>query len=391
MLIPQKSVIILSEGAYFVKQLNPSGKNYVIINLKFEFNFTKYFLGKIIVVLKFTRLLIGLLIFFLLSSGSSHIEAEEEPQDPRDSQAEEELNNNELTRIKEAFKQINELNETTKKSQEWLREAYSGIKIKRLNDIPKEEYGAYKKYLYKRQIYIIVHPGFYSFFVNKNAPAPKDLIEAFPAKNLADRIFSDAPTDTLGLKLAQENERLLRNFLEYMSVEKRLVILILPRDYKGYLTNGYSPGLDEYARYLNDLTNGSESILYMESENHNTGAMAKADAEILSAFLRDIKIKKILYSGGFVGRCLDRFYTVLVDEFGYKNLYFVPELASIFPGELNASHSYLLTETGKINFKGVATFFKAQEFERVLKPKIRHSYLIRSLEKMEKVQTGNKP
>ncbi|TAL26659.1 MAG: hypothetical protein EPN94_02800 [Nitrospirae bacterium] len=337
--------------------------------------------------LKLARNLICLLIFFLLLSGLSHIEAEENPQD---SPAEQETNSEGLTRIKEAFKQINELNETTKKSPEWLREAYSGIKIKRLNDIPKEEYGAYKKRLYKGQIYIIVHPGFYSFFANKNAPEPKERIDAFPAKNLADRIFSDAPTDSLGLKLAQENERLLRNFLEYMSLEKKLVILILPRDYKKYLTNGYSPGLDEYARYLNDLTNGSESILYMESRNHNTGDMEKDDVEILSAFLKDIKAKRILYSGGFVGRCLDKFNTVLVDKFGYKDLYFVPELASIFPGELNASHSYLLTETGKINFKGVATFFKAQDFERVLKPKIKHSHLIRALEKIEKVQAGNK-
>ena len=338
--------------------------------------------------LKFGKFFICSLLLFLILSGLTYTQAEEEPQD---SQSEEEPNNNELARIKKTFERINERNETIKRSPEWLREAYSGLKIKRLNDIPKEEYSSYKKYLYKGQLYIIVHPGFYTFFVNKSALSPKENIENFPVKNLVERLFPNIPTDSLGLKLAQENERLLRNFLEYMSEEKRLVLLILPGDYKNHITNGYPPGLDEYSRYLNDLTNKSESIIYMESENHNTGAMGKTDTEILSTFLKDIKVKRILYSGGFIGRCLDKFYTVLVDEFGFKNLYFMPELASIFPEELNDSHSYLLTKDGKTNFKGVAKFFRSQPFERVLRPKIKHSHLIRSLEKMEKVQAENKP
>lgn len=328
------------------------------------------------------------LILFLILSGLTYIQAEEEPQD---SKPEEEPTYNELAKIKKTFERINERNNTVKKSPEWLREAYSGIKINRLNDIPKEEYSSYKKYLYKGQIYIIVHPGFYTFFVNKNAPPPKETIENFPATNLVERLFSNIQTNSLGLKLAQENERLLRNFLEYMSEEKKLVLLILPGDYQKHLTNGYSPGLDEYSRYLNDMTNKSESIIYMESQNHNTGAMGKSDAEILSAFLKDIKVKRILYSGGFVGRCLDKFYTVLVDEFGYKNLYFIPELASIFPEEIDDSYSYLITKDGKTNFKGVVKFFRLQPVERVLTPKIKHSHLILTLENRGKAKAENKP
>lgn len=48
------------------------------------------------------------------------------------------LDKQEITRVEEVIKKITERNKTTEKSQEWLKEAYSSLKIKKLNEIPKK-------------------------------------------------------------------------------------------------------------------------------------------------------------------------------------------------------------------------------------------------------------
>ncbi|MBI5640842.1 MAG: hypothetical protein HZA17_10480, partial [Nitrospirae bacterium] len=242
-----------------------------------------------------------------------------------------------------------------------------------------EEYKSYKQYVSRSGVYIVVHPGYYAFFDNKTALSPaNNTVGGFPEKNIVERLSLEISPNDFNLNVMQEQEALFRDFLEFMSMEKKLVILIVPRDYKKHMTREYIPGKDEYARYINDLTNLSESIIYLESLEPNTGFMSREDMEILKAFLHDAEIKSVLYSGGYVGRCLDNFNTSLTDTISYESVYFVPEMASVAPDEINeASHRYLLTKDGKINFKGVIKYFKSYGFERVKVPKIKRFSLFK--------------
>jgi len=71
---------------------------------------------------------------------------------------------------------------------------------------------------------------------------------------------------------------------------------------------GYISGLDEYARYINEMSNMSDTFMYMESQTNDTGFLDKNNLEILSDFLNDIGVKNIMLGGGYLGKCLDDFY-----------------------------------------------------------------------------------
>lgn len=179
-------------------------------------------------------------------------------------------------KVKKLFEYIYERDKTLKKTPEWLKAAYSGLKIKKIEDIPKGEYQTYKKYLTGKNIYFIVHPGYYAFIdTHKTTPLSKENINGFPLKNISERILDTFPADDLTARVVKEEEKLTREFLEFMSTEKKLVILVLPRDYKANLNFGFETRLDEYGRYINELTNFSESVIYVESEGPSDGFVKK--------------------------------------------------------------------------------------------------------------------
>lgn len=267
-------------------------------------------------------------------------------------------NDQEAERIKKVFEDIYERNRTLEKSPVWLKEAYSSLKIKRLNDIPKEEFNTYKKYLYNRNIYIIVHPGFYTFFENKSIPPPRETIEGFPLHNMTERFSFEIPSDAVNYKVMQEQGRLLEDFLELFSTEKRLVILLLPRDYKAHLSYGYTQGFDEYARYINGITNMSESVLYMESMAHDNGFMENGDLEMLTTFLKEIDTENILLGGGYLSKCIDNFYESIRTKFKDNEVFFVMELSAISPADMVTDSLNLLTKRGRINFSEVKKYLE---------------------------------
>jgi len=264
-------------------------------------------------------------------------------------------------RIKKVFETISERNKTIKKSPEWLKTAYSGIGIKRLNDIPKEKYQSYRKYLSGNSIYFIVHPGYFAFFDDsKSTYLPKEApTEGFPANNIAERFMGILPPDAVTTKLLKEEEVLLRDFLEFMSTEKRLVVLVLSRDYKEHFSYGEPTGRDEYARYINELTNMSDSIIYMESQGPWDGLIEAKDLEILMTFLNTVGAKKIYLGGGFLGKCLGNTYESIRPKVSYENIAYVPEITAISPDDSSVSSSdiKLINKNGRINFKVVSNYF----------------------------------
>ncbi len=170
-----------------------------------------------------------------------------------------------------------------------------------------------------------------------------------PKHNVVERLLDIEPTDE-EFALLQAQERRMRDFLEFMSEQKKLVIVVVPRDYSKYKGYKYRKGKDEYTRYLNEVTNLSESVLFAESRSPNRGYLTDEDGIRLMEFLLSVKAKNILIGGGYIGRCLEDFYALLTEEFGPEGIYLVPELSDISPRELNRKIAKkLLTPDGKIN------------------------------------------
>lgn len=281
----------------------------------------------------------------------------------------------EIARVKQVISEINYRNKTIEKSPEWLEEAYSSLKIKRLNDIPINEYKSYKGFVNGSGIYIIVHPAFYTFFhTDMKLSTNKDILE-FPSKNIVERFYGRFSFYDMSLEILKEQERMLRDFLELMSTEKKLMLLIIPGGYREHLSYGYIEGRDEYARYINEITNMSESVLYLESVSFDMGHISRIDMEMLRRFLKELDIKTVMLGGGYVGKCLDQFYTGLIMEFEADNVYYVAEITAVSPENLNNKWGrYLLTKKGRINVKEAAINLllpDAYELKRTLLPKVK--------------------
>lgn len=278
-------------------------------------------------------------------------------------QKEETAYQKEVARMKKVMEGITERNTTIKRSPEWLKDAYSGLKIRNLNSIPKETYKDFSQYLYRGTVYILVHPGYYTFFHARHDLPPVEEIAGYPALNLVGRLTNSSPAaKDYSMRVMKEQERLTRNFLEFMSMDKKLVILILPRNYKEHLVNGYVEGRDEYARYINELTNMSDSILYMESEMHDNGYLTRPDLDLLQAFLNELGAKNIMLGGGYLGKCLDNFYESVRTRYAYEQVLFVSDITSVSPTDMVTDTVKLLMKNSRINYLAMNKYFKKSGF-----------------------------
>ncbi len=262
----------------------------------------------------------------------------------------------ERERVKQVFEEIYLQDRTVKKSPEWLKDAYRSLKIRRLNDIPKEEAAGYKKYLYDGDVYIVVHPGFFPFFIERKVLSSPEDSRVLPAKDIMERFSDSIAAHEKTLTVYLEQERLIKDFVQFMSVEKKLVILVLPGDYRNHLAYGYVPGVDEYMRFINEITNGSESVVYLESASWGEGSLDKNNLDVLTGFLSAIEVKNIVIGGGYIGKCLDDFTKCLRKKIDLNNIYFAPEIVTISPLEMVLDKVALLKDNHKINFKDIVKY-----------------------------------
>lgn len=279
----------------------------------------------------------------------------------------------ERDRIKKIFATIDERNRTEKRSGAWLQSAYVSIGIRNLNDIPASDYASYGRYVTDGEVYIVVHPGYFPLFDKWHIPPPADVREnSFPELNLPDRLTVNLPSDNIPYRVAREQNRILRDFLEFMSEEDKLVVLILPRDYKNNLTYGYQPGRDEYARFINEITNRSESIVYIESDTATSGYLIDKDLDVLANFLDAAGVKTIKLGGGFLAKCLDNFYGSIRNKFAYEAIAYVPEITAISPAEdMVTNEVALLDKEGRINMKAIRKYISTVAYNRANGERIR--------------------
>ncbi len=241
---------------------------------------------------------------------------------------------------------IEERNRAVEDDIKWINTAYERFLIKSLYDINEEDYAQYSGYLDNGSVYIIVHPAYYTFFQRPLFPFD----DVISVDNELDRLLGE-PNFSPKTTLIKAQEKALRDFLEYASTTKRLVILILPGGYKKYDGYKFKGHRDEFRRYINEVTNESESVVYMYSKKPNRGLLTEKDTARLLKFLSAIKPRNILIGGGYLGRCLEDFWRT-IEPFYSERIYLVPELVAISPSDMGVFQAYgMLRSDGTVDIE----------------------------------------
>ncbi len=269
------------------------------------------------------------------------------------------LTDSELRAVRQAFARIDEQDRTVKRSPEWIKTAYQSLGIRHYRSLDAAARERLKPFVRNGEVFIIVHPAYYTFFMHNydRPPLVADDPAPFPGLNLAERLRAALPRNQAGYRVMWEQERLIRDFLEYASIDRRLVILVLPHDYRTTAVYRSSRGRDEYVRFLNEVTNMADSTLYLESQTWDTGFLSSEEAANLRSFLSSVGVAKVLLGGGYVGKCLDNFYESLRAVYAYGDLAFVPELTTISPRDTAADKLNYLRSDGRLNMDAVRRYF----------------------------------
>ncbi len=219
------------------------------------------------------------------------------------------------------------------------------LSISNLNDLPQDNYINFAD---KENAYIIVHPSYYIFMDEKpfdlDPDASKNAVESF--------IENDEISGSSYISLMKAYEWNEMNFIMNAGQQKKLVILILPGMYlksKHYVYKNSSMG-DQFARYLNHVTHDSYTIFYLETIKTTSGEISSDDIVRLVNFLRKHGTKNIYIGGGYVGRCQEEFYKLLMPKWPAENIALISEISAFSPDDIKDSTSQLLLTTNmKIN------------------------------------------
>lgn len=250
--------------------------------------------------------------------------------------------------ISDVLKEVEARNKEVEDEQAWIKKSYEGLMVRRLTNVSEREFPKFKKYLDNGSVYILVHPGFFSFFhyPRRLRRSDTDQVSEF---NVVELLLKRR-AKTAEFALLQAQERRTRDFVEFKSAQKKLLIIVTPRNYQEYSGYTYRKSRDEYMRYLNEITNFSESVLFVESRSPNRGYLSADDAIRLVEFLLSVDAKTVYIGGSYVGRCLEDFYTLLTREYGSEGIFVVPELSDLSPREINGKiATELLKPDGSID------------------------------------------
>ncbi len=247
---------------------------------------------------------------------------------------------------------VAERNSTIERHPAWISQAVRDIMIRNLSDIPETEYSGYRQYLDDGVMYIIVHPAYYVFFHDREPVySEEDAVDAF----LDERPY------TAYMRFLQEQERSLRDFLEITSTRKRLVLLVLPGDYMDYSGFTYRELPDEFARYVNSVTNESKSVLYVFSEKPNKGSLPDKAKGSLHRFLEEVNPSVILVGGGYLGRCVDDFYKQLTGSVPGTEVMIAEEISAFSPEDVKNLDLAAHVKDGKVDFAAVQEAIAAKK------------------------------
>ena len=297
-------------------------------------------------VYKTARYLLLLLSLPLCGCASSSLSVE--IQSPYDGGTE--MSGEERLKSDLVLREIEERNRAIEKDPAWIKESYNGFMIKGLADVNEKDYAHYSQYLDNRAIYIIVHPAYYTFFSDSDKlPEDPEKEEGMSGRNAVERLL-EASARSYKINVMKAQEKMLRDFLEFASTEKKLVILVLPGGYRTYSGYRYRKNSDEYMRFINEASNGSDSVLYVFSRKTSKGTLSEDDRALLLKFIYGIRADSVLLGGGYVGRCLEDFYKSVEPYIGEDKIYVVPELTAISPSDMTRDlAAFILRSDGTLD------------------------------------------
>ena len=257
--------------------------------------------------------------------------------------------------VRDVMTAVEERNRGIESDTDWIDWAYQGLSIAKLNTLSPERYEGYRKFVDQGSVYIFVHPSYSLFFHTKK---PRSLREPSDLHGSIVDSFLESSPDSAVTLLEQEQLKIEKNFIEYLTTEEKLVILVLPRDYRLAMNYGHTEGRDEYARYLNGIANGSSAILYLESESSSSGKLLAADLIPLLSFLGAVGTKTALIGGGYVGRCQKEFYQYVTGFAAADRYYIVPELSTFSPEDLSEEAASGFIENSRLNLQACTAFVR---------------------------------
>lgn len=288
-----------------------------------------------------------------------------------------------IKKIRETLVQVLDRNRTVEDSPEWIASSYESIHAKPLLEIAPTEYAGYEEYARGNRVFIIVHPAFYTFFT-EDARINLGGGDGKNTENVVERLMDKSSFLDPTLRLMQQQERMLLEFMEAISTEKILMIVIVPGNYRNHLRrDSYGP-FDEYARFLNEMTNGSASVVYVQSRAVDDGKLLAADMQKLIDFIYAAGVRRVYMGGGYVGRCLEGFYEDFTDSLFRRDLdgrievYMVPEISAVSPVDMNNTWGRaLILPTGEVDYGAATKNLKQYGAYGVLRivPKTRRFYI----------------
>lgn len=221
--------------------------------------------------------------------------------------------------------------------------------------------------------YIIVHPSYYLFFQKKPY-----VIEPSDTKNITQSFAEmDFPAENTMLNLMKFYESREMAFLSSARNDQKLVILVIPGKYERSRSYLYKPDdendADEYARYINEATFGADTVLYLESQDTNSGKIARKDMATLIQYLKQKNVQNIFIGGGYVGRCQEEFYRSLSKEWPESSIALMPELSAFSPNDLtDATAKMLLMPDMKLNVTAANYFIRNGGIKKLsIKPNLK--------------------
>jgi hypothetical protein len=256
--------------------------------------------------------------------------------------------------------EVNRRNRNIEDSPRWIKQAYRELKIKSLGDLSENEFEKYRDYLDRGRLYIIVHPAFFTFFEYEGEPGNRDDLTL----NYLDRFLSEK-TVFPKISLMQAQEKVMRDFLEIKSTQQRLIIFVLPDHYHDSDRYTFRFPRDEYTRFLNEVTNESDSVLYLYSRSMNSGKLRKRDMYRLVNFIQAVRPESILVGGAYYGRCVSAFYRKLRKKVDFIPSYLVADLVSLSPSDISFSTALsLMKSNGRLDSEKLTDYLAKNKINR---------------------------
>ncbi len=256
--------------------------------------------------------------------------------------------------------EVNRRNRNIEDSPRWIEEAYRGLKIRSLGDLGENEFEKYRDYLDRGRLYMIVHPAFFTFFEYEGEPGNRDDLTL----NYLDRFLSEK-TVFPKISLMQAQEKVMRDFLEIKSTQQKLIILVLPDHYRDSDRYAFRFPRDEYTRFINEVTNESDSVLYIYSRSRNSGKLRKRDMARLLSFLQSVRPESILVGGSYYGRCVSAFYRRLRRKIDFIPSYMVADLVALSPSDISFSTALsLMKSDGRLDSERLTDYLAKNKINR---------------------------